>query len=211
MRTSRAWAVFQLRLLNIIFAFYIGENTLISRANGLLFTLVSILRKIGFFRPERAMPKFPAGGFLPWTMTQNEQRKRLAISLFKIDTYLSLFRSQPSMLHPEEMHFSLPTTYTFWNSCTLENFGQQLAAEPPERQTVSIFDLMRSPFTPRRPSLTTTDPDAIEGMLLFPEDIQLGLCSLQASIWEAVEKVRDSTVNEVTIATIRALVVQQVV
>lgn len=114
------------------------------------------------------------------------------------------------MLHPEGMYFSLPTTYTFCNSRTLENFDQQLTAKPPERETVSIFDLMRSPFTSRRPSPTTTGPNAIEGMLLFPEDIQLGLCSLQASIWEVVEKARDSTVNEATIATIKTLLVEQV-
>lgn len=97
------------------------------------------------------------------------------------------------------MHFILPNTYSFWNQKTIHSFDSFSAAEPIERSQTTILDLMHSPFQGKRLSPFVT----------FPEDIQMGICSMQSSIWELIEKARDSDVDDATIATFRQVLVKQ--
>jgi len=42
----------------------------------MLNVLVGVLRELGLFRPETAMPRFKPNVFRPWAMVSIEQRKR---------------------------------------------------------------------------------------------------------------------------------------
>lgn len=119
--------------------------------------------------------------------------------LFKIDSYIATFRSQPPLLRPEDMHFNLTNTFSFWNQRSLEFFDRFSAGEPVERSQTTLFDLMHSPFGEKEMS----------PFVMFPEDIQIGICSMQSRIWEFVEQARDSDVDDTTVLTIRQLLVQQ--
>ena len=157
--------------------FYTGENALISRAITLLSTPVSILREIGLFRLERAMPKFQAGAFPSCTMIQVEQRKRLAISLFKIalifpylDLNHSSYAQKKCTSHYRRRIFS---GFRVPPKASTSTSQQNLLSD----RLYFYFDLRERRSTSHRTSLATIGPSAIEEMLLFPEDIQFGLCS----------------------------------
>lgn len=105
----------------------------------------------------------------------------MAAYLFKIDSYLSLLRCQPPVLMPEELHFSLPSTFALYNGLGLHVWEVRQSIEPEIRAQNTIRDLIQN-----------IAPDGIspaDGIMLT-EDIQLGLCSLQSSIWHLSDQLR---------------------
>jgi hypothetical protein len=183
------WGKNILQYLSLTSLIMLQKNEILSRAIVMLSMLVGVMREVGLFRPETAMPKMKPDAFSPWKLVKTEERKRrgcpskcfstlpndtrLAVLLFKIDSYIAILRNQSPLLRPEEMHFSLTTTFALWSSKGLHKFKALTDGEPAEREEMSIFDLTRQ----------TPDSNPITPSILLPEDIQLSLLSLQSRIW----------------------------
>ncbi|CZR56525.1 uncharacterized protein PAC_06414 [Phialocephala subalpina] len=159
-------------LLNIIFVLYYGHDREMSRAIILWNILMAALRETGFFHPGTAWPDEKQGYFLPMRLVKLEQRHRLAYNMFKLDSYMSLLRNKPMTIFPEELHFSLPCTFSLWNADGLHIWEERQIQEPTYRDTKSMASLIAGS------ALDTTQE---EPMLI--EDIHLCLCAMQSDIW----------------------------
>ncbi|KAF5576041.1 transcriptional activator CMR1 [Fusarium pseudoanthophilum] len=174
---------YQAILMNIIFAFYHGKEKLVSKASLLRGTFVVALREAEFFNSDNAAEQqrvhYP-GTFVPWLMTIRDRWKRLIVSLFKIDTYLSIARFQAPTLFREEIDLTMPATYSLWNAYGLNIFFKRITLEPTDRSNFKLSEVIANPNTPAKP------------LLLF-EDIHLALCGLLPAIWNQTQIVRRST------------------
>ncbi|KAL5623569.1 hypothetical protein FOBRF1_002819 [Fusarium oxysporum] len=174
---------YQAILMNIIFAFYHGNEKLVSKASLLRGTFVVALREAEFFNSDNAAEQqrvhYP-GTFVPWLMTMRDRWKRLIVSLFKIDTYLSIARFQAPTLFREEIDLTMPATYSLWNAYGLNIFFKRITLEPTDRSNFKLSEVIANPNTPAKP------------LLLF-EDIHLALCGLLPAIWNQTQIVRRST------------------
>ncbi|KAF5570897.1 transcriptional activator CMR1 [Fusarium phyllophilum] len=174
---------YQAILMNIIFAFHHGNERLVSKASLLRGTFVVALREAEFFNSDNAAEQqrvhYP-GTFVPWLMTIRDRWKRLIVSLFKIDTYLSIARFQAPTLFREEIDLTMPATYSLWNAYGLNIFFKRITLEPTDRSNFKLSEVIANPNTPAKP------------LLLF-EDIHLALCGLLPAIWNQTQIVRRST------------------
>ncbi|KAF5633621.1 transcriptional activator CMR1 [Fusarium sp. NRRL 52700] len=174
---------YQAILMNIIFAFYHGNEKLVSKASLLRGTFVVALREAEFFSSDNAAEQqrvhYP-GTFVPWLMTIRDRWKRLIVSLFKIDTYISIARFQAPTLFREEIDLTMPATHSLWNSYGLNIFFKRITLEPTDRSNFKLSEVIANPNTPAKP------------LLLF-EDIHLALCGLLPAIWNQTQIVRRST------------------
>ncbi|KAG5658103.1 hypothetical protein KAF25_007054 [Fusarium avenaceum] len=174
---------YQAIVLNIIFAFYHGNERLAAKASLLRGTLVVALREIDFFNSDNAAEQqrvhYP-GTFVPWLMTIEDRWKRLIIYLFKIDMYLSSARFQAPTLFREEIDLTLPSTYSLWNAYGLDVFFRRITEQPTERSNSKLSEIIANPNTP------------VKSLLLF-EDIHLALCGLLPAIWNRSQIARRST------------------
>ena len=116
---------------------------------------------------------------------------RLSSCLFKVDSYLNILRGQPELLTPEELHFTLPSTFALWNAAGLNIFEIRYSIEPQSRSQTTICRIIREP--------ALESFARIDGLMLV-EDIQLGICAMHSNIWQLLERMRDSPENEVSIA-----------
>ncbi|KAE8447859.1 hypothetical protein EG329_010088 [Mollisiaceae sp. DMI_Dod_QoI] len=165
-------------LLNIIFGLYYGHDREISRVIILWNILMTALRETGFFRPETAWADEKRGYFVPLRMVKLGQRQRLAYTLFKLDAYLSILRNQPMTIFPEELHFSLPSTFTLWNSNGLHIWEEREVDEPVYRMSKSMYSLITD---------NAIDPSSAQEQPMVIEDIHLCLCAMQSNIWKNVQ------------------------
>ncbi|KAF5578368.1 transcriptional activator CMR1 [Fusarium pseudocircinatum] len=174
---------YQAILMNIIFAFYHGNEKLVSKASLLRGTFVVALREAEFFNSDNAAEQqrlhYP-GTFVPWLMTIRDRWKRLIVSLFKIDTYLSIARFQAPTLFREEIDLTMPATHSLWNAYGLNIFFKRITLEPTDRSNFKLSEVIANPNTPAK------------SLLLF-EDIHLALCGLLPAIWNQTQIVRRST------------------
>ncbi|KAH8654054.1 hypothetical protein BGZ60DRAFT_386749 [Tricladium varicosporioides] len=162
----------QAALLNILFALYCGIEKLVSRAVTLHNMLVGVLREVRFFEKETTYADEKPGMFLPLHIKMLGDRQRFAMYLYKLDNYLSLIRDRPPLLLPEELHFSLPSSLSHWDSDGLCMWEKRLSAE-----SVRDKRLMTEVIRSNTDSLNPT------GELQLIEDVQLCMCSLQFRIW----------------------------
>ncbi|KAI7770012.1 hypothetical protein LZL87_003502 [Fusarium oxysporum] len=164
------------------FSDWINEK-LVSKASLLRGTFVVALREAEFFNSDNAAEQqrvhYP-GTFVPWLMTIRDRWKRLIVSLFKIDTYLSIARFQAPTLFREEIDLTMPATYSLWNAYGLNIFFKRITLEPTDRSNFKLSEVIANPNTPAKP------------LLLF-EDIHLALCGLLPAIWNQTQIVRRST------------------
>jgi hypothetical protein len=98
----------------------------------------------------------------------------LAAYLFKIDSYLNIVRGQPSILTAEELHYSLPSTFSLYNTDGLDIFEERYSIEPTIRSQTTICDMIQDAALD---SVVPTDG------LMLEKDIQLGICALQGRLW----------------------------
>ncbi|KAF4438029.1 hypothetical protein F53441_12881 [Fusarium austroafricanum] len=174
---------YQAMLLQIIFAFYHGNDKLVAKASLLRGTLVVALREVEFFNSDNAAEQqrvHHPGTFVPWLMTIRDRWKRYIVSLFKIDVYLSTARFQAPTLFREEIDLTMPQTYSLWNAYGLNIFFRRLTFEPTDRASFKLSEVIANPNTPAKP------------LMLF-EDIHLALCGLLPAIWNQTQIVRRST------------------
>lgn len=116
--------------------------------------------------------------FLPMRMGALGQRNRLATYLFKIDAYVSILRNQPPSLGSEDLYFTLPTTYTIYNSNGLHIWEERQTSEPTYRNQTMIFKMITDKFS---------DFYEKESNPMLIEDIQTCMCASWSSIWKLLK------------------------
>ncbi|TVY43912.1 hypothetical protein LOCC1_G003520 [Lachnellula occidentalis] len=167
-------------VLNITFGLYHGHDHGLSRTIILLNILIAALREVAFFRPATARADEKEGYFVPMRTIKEGERQRLAYALFKLDSYISILRNQPMTLCPEDLHFSLPSTFSLYNTNGLHIWEPRLIDEPSYRACKSMNDLILENTSENRFKSTSHQP-------LLIEDINLCLCAMQSKIWNHVQ------------------------
>ncbi|KAK8074525.1 C2H2 type zinc finger domain protein [Apiospora hydei] len=136
-----AWPMewYQAVLINIIIGIIRNELPR-SRLLGSLF--IAHLRLVGMFDSTVAEAQtkiYHPGTFVPFVLSNIEQRSRLIAYLFKADAMLSLFDNQPPMLHAEELDTRLPRQ------------------EPGHRASHKLSDIVSGPFVFTTGSIVAED------------------------------------------------------
>ncbi|KUJ17543.1 uncharacterized protein LY89DRAFT_733387 [Mollisia scopiformis] len=162
----------------------------VSRAIILWNVLMAVLRQVGFFKSETAWTDEKKGYFIPLRQVRIGQRQRLAYNLFKINAYVSILRNLPMSIQPEELHFSLPSTFSLYNSNGLHIWEERQVGEPPYRASKSMYSLIAD---------DVQEIVSIQEQPMIIEDISLCLCALQSDIWKHLQRDRSQTceVNDV--------------
>ncbi|PHH82272.1 hypothetical protein CDD82_6521 [Ophiocordyceps australis] len=172
---SRPWPVkmYQVALLNVIFAFESGRASCIKRARHLLSLLVAAMRQNSCFSSDaldRERNTHYPGDFVPWVFSSVEHWKQLAFCTFQIDTYLSLLCNQPALLRREELDLGLTSTFSMWNSYGLHIFFPRHRSEPWSRGAFKMS------------CLDMTEPQHIPSGILV-EDVRACLLGSWNDIW----------------------------
>ncbi|KAI9736935.1 MAG: hypothetical protein M1818_005986, partial [Claussenomyces sp. TS43310] len=158
----------------------------ISRAVLMRNVLVSVLREVGFFEPEQVSAQEKPGTFPAFLHLKQQERRRLATCLFRIDCYLSLLRVQPPLLTSEELYFALPCTFATWDAENLSMWSVRIADEPLERQEHSTCETLRGKCLDEMTGESRS-------LLLLAEDVQLAFCATYWDIWHYREHSRNSS------------------
>ncbi|KAK2603544.1 hypothetical protein QQS21_004313 [Conoideocrella luteorostrata] len=165
--------LYQLSLLNVVFAFETGKDSVIRQSRMLFSLLVSALRMNGCFQEDaietQRLTHYP-GDFRPWIFGTTERWKRIATCAFKVDTYLSILYGQPPLLRRAELELGLTSTFAMWNSYGIMVFFDRCRSEPWTRGNYNMSQL------------DVRKPEEVPSGIL-PEDIQLCLLGLWNDIW----------------------------
>ncbi|KAH6609809.1 transcription factor zn [Trichoderma cornu-damae] len=151
---------FQSSLLNIVFAFESGREKDVKKARLLFSLLITVFRQLKAFNAEAVdhqRRSHFSGDFPPWVFSVQEKWKRLATSIFKLDTYMSLLTQQPPLLQREEMGLGLTSTFALWNSYSLDAFLRRWPFEPLERSQHKMRDLALGSRQPISPTILVED------------------------------------------------------
>lgn len=179
----------EMAIINIAFALHYGSDRAISKAFILRNMLVCVLREVHFFSTETAWNDEKAGYFKPMYLMKLGQRQKLAVCLFKIDTYLSLLRNQPRIMSSEDLYFTLPMTHASWDAEGLVVWQERYSREPPHRVKKTMIDMI-------------TDNLSLMSSMDYPmliEDIHLCLCAMQSSVWKLQHTVAQTKNAEVNV------------
>ncbi|TVY86641.1 hypothetical protein LAWI1_G006086 [Lachnellula willkommii] len=164
-------------VLNIIFGLYHGNDRGLSPTILLLSILIAALREVAFFQPATSWADEKEGYFVPTRTIKEGERQRLAYALFQLDSYISILRTQTMTLCLQELHFSLPSTFSLHNTNSLHIWESRLIDEPFYRARKSLNDLILENTAENKSSSTCNQPMLIE-------DIHLCLCAMQWKIWK---------------------------
>ncbi|KAF7853305.1 uncharacterized protein EAF02_011959 [Botrytis sinoallii] len=144
----------------------------------------------GILTPGTIYPDDKPGYFLPLRSVKDQQRKRIAVDLFKIDTYFTAITVQPVLLKPEELHFSIPETIALWNAVGLPIWAARQPGEPKSRSHRSINVMIEEV------ALGGIEFSENESML---EDIQICLWAMQSEILQLSKQAQPERRNELSL------------
>ncbi|KAK9440764.1 uncharacterized protein G6M90_00g037580 [Metarhizium brunneum] len=160
--------LYQLSLLNVIFAFETGRDNIIRQSRMLFSLLVTALRMNGCLHGDavesQRLTHHP-GDFKPFIFGTTERWKRIATCALKVDTYLSLLYGHPPLLRRDELELGLPSTFAMWNSYGIMVFFDRSRSEPWSRDNYKMS------------RLNVRNPEEVPSGIL-PEDIQLCLLGM---------------------------------
>ncbi|KAH6975708.1 hypothetical protein EDB80DRAFT_740511 [Ilyonectria destructans] len=176
-------------LLNILFSWYIGELDLLSKACLVLPSLIMCIREAGYFRVEGVVAQDEKSASHTHRWLVREQKKRLALAVFRLDCYLNLLRDHPPSVRLPELCLNYPCSEAAWNAATPETWKLALAQEPVGRMDQTIgLTCIHALSEATRPSLT----------FLLPEDFEAGMCAMQSRLWEEAQHKHESTLCSVS-------------
>ncbi|OAA51726.1 Transcription factor [Metarhizium rileyi] len=178
---SSPWPVelYQLSLLNVVFAFETGRDSIIRQSRMLFSLLVTALRLNGCFHGDAIQSQrltHHPGDFKPFIFATVESWKRIATCALKLDTYLSLLYGQPPLLRRDELELGLTSTFAMWNSYGIMVFFDRSRSEPWSRDNCRISQL------------NVRNPEEVPFGVL-PEDIQLYLLGM----WNDIRSLKKET------------------
>ncbi|KAK4118843.1 hypothetical protein N657DRAFT_694102 [Parathielavia appendiculata] len=186
----------QALLLCVIYAICCrGERGMLARAVRLNTILVSTCRCLEVFHGRHTLPeRLEECAFTFWLA--EEQLHRLAFSVLRIDTYLSVLLDHPPSVRYQEFCIPLPKSSQLWASPSDEERRRLQWDEPAGRGRALFGYLMRD-------ALADTGSDAASELSqLLPYrlnrmDYHLGLCALQTGVWEAAREAHSAASDDI--------------
>jgi hypothetical protein len=120
---------------------------------------------------------------------------RLAFSVLRVDTYLSVLLDHPPSVRYQEFCIPLPKSSQLWASATEEERRKLQWDEPAGRGKALFGYLMRD-------ALADTSSDTTSGPSHLPYrlnrmDYHLGLCALQSGVWEAAREAHSAASDDI--------------
>ncbi|EEP76190.1 predicted protein [Uncinocarpus reesii 1704] len=182
-----------LRLGPLVFeaisAIRVSTDGMAARALHFNSVLVSTCRHQGIFSGQFAQHSPDDSPFAYWLA--QEQQNRLAFSVLRLDAYLSVLTDHPPSVRYQEICIPLPKSARLWSAASEDERSNLQWKEPAGREKVPFFFLIR---------------DALDvggrQQLPYPlneADYHLGLCSLQAGIWDAAREAHSSAADELVV------------
>ena len=183
--------LYQCTLLNIILASYCGKREVLKKGLILRSLLAASIYEGGILTPGTIYTDDKPGFFLPLYSVRHQQRKRIAVGLFKIDTYFSAITLQLGLLKPEELYFSIPDTIALWNAGGIHRWEARQMNEPKSRSYRSINVMLEGI------ALGGIEFPQNESML---EDIQICLWAMQSEILQLLKQGQPGMRNEISLS-----------
>lgn len=118
---------------------------------------------------------------------------RLAFSVLRLDTYLSILLDHPPSVRYQEMCIPLPKSSKLWTAATEEERRRLQWDEPAGREKALFSCLMRDALVDVGDKL---------GLYHLPYrlnavDCHLGLCALQVGVWEAAREAHSAASDDI--------------
>ncbi|KAK4198768.1 fungal-specific transcription factor domain-containing protein [Triangularia verruculosa] len=164
-------------VLLVVYSIYNMKDEL-GKACRVISILIQSCRCIGIFNGSHSLPERLQGdGFTFWLA--KEQLHRLAYTVFRLDTYLSVILNIAPTVRYQELYIPFLSSPFVWEATDGDDLQYRLQKQPQHEEVKSTFlsgfhrEFMYSP-TPSAPNIP-----------LLPMDHHLTLCALQAPIWEA--------------------------
>ncbi|ESZ96406.1 hypothetical protein SBOR_3238 [Sclerotinia borealis F-4128] len=193
--------LYQCTLLNIIFVSYSGNHDILAKGLILRNLLATSICEVGILTLGIIYVDDKPGFFLPFHLVKQQQRQRIAVDLFKIDTYLSVIKGQPPLIRPEELHFNIPETIAHWNANGLQMWEIRHPDEPKSRSQRSIIMMLEEL------ALGTIEFSEKESLL---EDVQICLWAMQSQISQLSKRAQPTRRNDLSLNLQRESLKRQV-
>ncbi|KAL1839854.1 hypothetical protein VTJ49DRAFT_1085 [Mycothermus thermophilus] len=170
-----------------------SEDGLLARAVRLNAIMVSTCRCLDIFSGHNILPdRLEECAFTLWLA--KEQLHRLAFSVLRIDTYLSILLDHPPTVRFQELCIPLPKSSALWMAASEEERRKLQWDEPAGREKALFCSLMRD--TLLGPGTEIGMPGSLPYRLSVA-DYHLGLCAMQNGIWEAAREAHSSASDEI--------------
>ncbi|KAI1497298.1 fungal-specific transcription factor domain-containing protein [Biscogniauxia marginata] len=177
----------QAALLSIIYAVYhLREEGMLARALNMSAVLISTCRYLGIFNGLYEIDDCIEDQFAFWR--SQEQLNRLAFTVFRIDTYLSMLLDHPPSIRYQELCIPLPKSNELWASANEEERRQLQWDEPAGREKALFSFLIRDALDDQRKSRLPYH--------LLDMDRHLGICATQDKVWEVAREIHSSRSDE---------------
>jgi hypothetical protein len=131
-------------------------------------------------------------------LTSHSHLHRLAFSVLRVDTYLSVLLDHPPSIRYQELCIPLPKSSQLWESATEEERRKLQWDEPAGRGKALFGYLIRDALAD-----TGTDATSSSGSShslpyrLNRMDYHLGLCALQSGVWEAAREAHSAASDDI--------------
>ncbi|GAB1311574.1 hypothetical protein MFIFM68171_01784 [Madurella fahalii] len=184
----------QALLLCIVYAVCCrSEQGMLAKAVRLNALLVSTCRCLDIFNGHHVLPDYVEEcAFTFWLA--KEQLHRLAFSVLRIDTYLSILLDHPPSVRYQELCIPLPKSSQLWTSASEEERRKLQWDEPVGREKALFSYLIRDALVDNGSG--SSGPCQLP-CRLTRLDYHLGLCALQAGVWEAAREAHSAASDEI--------------
>lgn len=185
--------VLQAVLLYIVYTTCtLTAGEIVARTLSLTGWLVTTCRYLGIFNGQYTSHQMLdlencACPFVTWRV--QEQLNRLAFSVLRVDTYLSVLLDHPPSVRYQELCIPLPKSRQLWAAPNEEERRKLQWNEPAGREKALFSFFMRDALDPaRRGNLPYS---------LTEIDYHLSTCATQTHIWEAAREAHSSMSDEI--------------
>ncbi|KAL2122408.1 hypothetical protein VTJ04DRAFT_2863 [Mycothermus thermophilus] len=168
-----------------------AEEGMLAKAVHLNSIMISTCRCFDIFSGHNILPdRMEDCAFTLWLA--KEQLHRLAFSVLRLDTYLSILVDHPPAVRYQELSIPLPKSSQLWMAASEEERRKLQWEEPAGREKALFNNLMRD-------VLMGTGGGGVTANLpyrLSPVDYHLGLCAMQVGIWDAAREAHSAASDE---------------
>ncbi|KAI2616798.1 hypothetical protein GGR54DRAFT_631560 [Hypoxylon sp. NC1633] len=182
----------QTMLFYVIYATYtLTIEGTVARVLNLSGVLISTCRYLGIFNGQYISQSDQdcECPFVVWRA--QEQLNRLAFSILRVDTYLSVLLDNPPSVRHQELCIPLPKSRRLWASLNNDERRRLQWNEPAGREKALFSFLMRDALNPANSSHVGKLPYQLTDI-----DYHLTTCATQPSLWEAAREAHSSMSDE---------------
>ncbi|KAK4182995.1 zinc finger protein zas1 [Podospora australis] len=183
----------QALLLYVVYATYNMNERLIGKATRANAILHMSCRCLGIFNGSHNLPdRLQDRAFTFWLA--KEQLHRLAYAVFRVDTYLNVLLNGAPSVRYQELCVPLLKSARLWAAQNEEERRRIQWAEPSGREKALFSCLMRDALLLHE---GTEEQQPCLPYNLHGDDYHLGLCALQAGVWEAAVEAHSFGTDEI--------------